>query len=1133
MDDDGRSLLDWLSDEDYRLRAALEPVNLVAELNLSADEVRTAQSKYGVAARAMLGRGHRYDDVIKKYPALTLAILVGHAALAYEQGAYWDEFWAELGLGRDNYFENAMRRQLVPLLDKFRLARFTKLERQNQYVMILAMHAGIPAHCLRDLLQMIDSHLVQGREATGVALLEWLDEPGKQYRTNALDVPVRNFLRYGGEFAVDILDRIIEVVDAAVVDPGLLDSGLDTATTGLPTVLVDELVHQLRNHPVEWKGRRATGGSVQRRPALAYSVDDDQLVVSVPYPRSSPELPWRVSFDGAVREVHAERSWGVADGNHAPTLVPVPTPVREILLWHDASDSSFSLQVVGTTDPMLTFGADGAWIPRRDGLKEAVWVIHPSDSELYDPECDRVVDAYMDSGVPAGWIGWRSVYVDLADVQALQLRRHGKPIGTTHAVRKDAVPTFHLSDPVSGCRTPEGRPVYAERPWVMLPPSATRATTKWRVRTRLFGQTEWICDDEWDAEEEQTCVDPFDDAEPGLLGLFEIVVTGPLGADVRTVVFVAEGLDADFDSELRIPAPGGLTPCTAALGSSTSLQVSSDLIEFAVDEPERLITLSSGADSADVVVRPQHITMRSGNRGEPATWRTTAETCAPGDLAQDRYVAVRLPQGMDAYFTFVDGAGETIHVEQARRKPGGVFETATARFADSARRAEIGKVVANVVGQVGSREVAVLAVRPPQVCSGVRLENGSLVFNGLIDSADLAVHVWCTTAPWLPARSLPLDSDTLELPADLVNAGELRCQVFVDDPWVLVEPPQRPDDTAFRVAQPGWVVSDDTARTKLSQFLAGEGPAPEAAGAMPEVWSALTMIGLDSSDTAASRTRSALIRMLSQEPRRALEGLGNSTIALRDKMGMLVGSELVNRSFATTFTLNELHADPWFGCMVEISDLPSLHRRRDEVREERAETLAYLRDKGGDLLIDTLATGKAAPLGEGCFDRNVFRLDAMPPSQVEELLVGLRLVPGALLDADTRVAGNVEAFHQRAAWMRAGWSDGFAAQTSFALTPIKRACPDAYEVISARNDALHGVPTAQHPWMLMSVQSLTLAVLARLEAHGRITGQYLNSGMLSAWAVMAQLCPRLVATDLLIAEALIVHFCRGDLTREY
>ena len=143
----GGSLQDWLSDEDHRFRAALEPVNLAVELNLSADEVRTAQSRYGVMAQALLARGYKYDDIIKRYPALTLAILVGHAALAYDHGAYWEGFWRELGVLRDPTFESALRKRLVPLLTKFRLARFPVLEQQNQYVMILAMHAGIPVYC--------------------------------------------------------------------------------------------------------------------------------------------------------------------------------------------------------------------------------------------------------------------------------------------------------------------------------------------------------------------------------------------------------------------------------------------------------------------------------------------------------------------------------------------------------------------------------------------------------------------------------------------------------------------------------------------------------------------------------------------------------------------------------------------------------------------------------------------------------------------------------------------------------------------------------------------------------------------------------------------------------------------------
>jgi len=80
-----------------------------------------------------------------------------------------------------------------------------------------------------------------------------------------------------------------------------------------------------------------------------------------------------------------------------------------------------------------------------------------------------------------------------------------------------------------------------------------------------------------------------------------------------------------------------------------------------------------------------------------------------------------------------------------------------------------------------------------------------------------------------------------------------------------------------------------------------------------------------------------------------------------------------------------------------------------------------------------------------------------------------------------------------------------------------------------RSDRVRGMDVVEHPWMLMAVQSLTLAFLARLEAHGRISGQYLNSGLLAEWARLAQLCPTMVANDLLIAEALMLYDRRGDL----
>lgn len=1124
-----QSLRDILSDEEYRLRAALEPVNLAVEMNLTAEEIRLTQGYYGAGADALRQRGLRYGEIIKRYPALTIAVLTGHAALAYDQGAYWEGFWRELGLSRDPNFEIALRQHLVPLLSKFHLARFPDLETQNQYVMILAMHAGIPTHCLRDLLEMIDNHLIRGREPTGTALLEWLEEPGKQYRGNSLDVPVRNFLRYGGEFAVDVVDRIIDVVDSAVTDSRFLESDLCTETTGLPTILLDGLVGELRSRPPGWKGRRATSKSVQRRPELSYSADDDQIFVGVPFPHLSPETPWRISFDGAVQEVHSERGWGVTDGNHPLTLIPVPEPVREILLWHEPSEASFTLGVVQPSDPLLIFASDGSWIPRRDALKNGVWVIHPSNTDLFDPQADGAISVGHESGSPAGWRGWNSSYIDLEQVVALQLQRNGTPIGAVHSVRQDA-PKFEFGEALLGCRTPAGRAVHSGRPLVILPPTTSQQPTEWRVRVRRVGASDWMSDDRWLSEENEAEVDPFDGADDGLLGLFEIVVSGPIGSDERAVVFLAEGLSVEFDTELRTPSPGGLISCSAVIRSSTCLRTAQEVVTFHSGQIENTIDLRNGDDAEQVVVHPPHVQMRFGVVGRHAPWRTTADGCPPDELAEDHFIAVRLPARLSVDFVLVDGTGRDHQVEKPRSKPGCVYEMSTAKFFDSANNAGIGSIVARITGETRIVDVPVLTIRPRQLCTGIIAVDKTLVFDGLAQADNLAVHVWRAAAPWLAPFTLPLGGESLIAPPALVDCGDLYCQVFVDDPWVSIDAPPRPDSSAIRVKQPGWVRDKSFATTHLSRFLAGQGPAPESAVSAPEVWAALVWLEAEPFDAGSIATRSALIKMLAQQPRQALECLGSSTVPIREKVALMIESELVYRNFSADFTLNELHADPWFGCMVEISDLPALALKKQEAASEREETLSYLRDKGGGVLVDVLAKGNEARPYEGCFDKNVFLMSAMNANQVEEILADLRLVPGALLDVDTRVTATVEAFRCRDEWIQTGRSESIAARVSFGMTAIKRVCRDAYDVISARNDALSGVPVSENPWMFLSVQSLTFAVLARLEAYGVLDGQYLTGSVLDGWQKMAQLCPRLVATDILMAEALVVHSINGDLT---
>ena len=130
------------------------------------------------------------------------------------------------------------------------------------------------------------------------------------------------------------------------------------------------------------------------------------------------------------------------------------------------------------------------------------------------------------------------------------------------------------------------------------------------------------------------------------------------------------------------------------------------------------------------------------------------------------------------------------------------------------------------------------------------------------------------------------------------------------------------------MGQLGWREDGTSAQVKLSRYLADVRSAPIEVGAIPEVWSALAKLYFDGN----SERFAGLLALLADEPRKAFDCLGDSTIPVGDKMAMLIRSELVNRNYSSSETWNELHAHPWFGCMVELADLPSLYHRRNEVR---------------------------------------------------------------------------------------------------------------------------------------------------------------------------------------------------------
>ena len=1127
----------WLSDQEFEITRRLEKASLVVEINLDEDEIRRAQDMYGRQAAEMLRVGKAAEDVIAKYPALTLAILVGQAALGYEQHRYWDEFFARLDLPREQAFEQALRKSLDRLLTRFTLRKFPELK--NDYVQLMALHAGFPVYCMRDIIDLLEERMVAGTEATGAAIIEWLREPGKKHRMNSLDVPVRNFILYGDQLAVDILNRIIEFVQFTVDNEGWAASEIDleTSTTGLPTLLLDKLIELLRDRPFGSGPRPVTPRTRRRRkPTIAFLPLDRQIVVEVPYPDVEPDVPWRVSLDGVSREALAERGWGVrADEEHPPTQVPVTGPVREILLQHVPSEESAQLSVIDKDDPLLIFDLDGRWIPRHTVLpRQCVLAVYPSDAQVVDTATGHTLMPTFTPDVPVGWTGWSVAELDLSTCRSIVLTRRGsRAPGGVRTVRDATTPTFEHGEAVDGLQTLNGLTVYGSRPEITLPANPGKQEMIWRIRVKRPDSSGWVVDTEVQGTDEEVVVDPLEPIEDAVLGLFEIHVSGPIGSDLRQQAFLAEGISIEYTRPFRFPVAGGLAPVVATVSSEWDLAVPHPRVKFAPGDRDKLVTITQRERAYRLRVTPPYVQMRVDPVGAAAAWRTAAAVLTPAELDEDRNLALHAPKSEAAVLQLetVDGAlikdvtPDTPHYDY--------FQAPSRVFVDAARTAGQCRIVALVDDEHGRTTKIVLAhIRPAALCTGMTVDDGVLVLENPAEEEDLAVYLWARTAPWLPVQTVQVTEGRAKLPEAYVDAGSLLAHVFVDDPWVTVTPPSWPGNNALEVDQPGWMHDLSRERDNLSRFLAGEGPAPADAVSMPEVWAALALLPQDSEDVHTQQLRSALGRILSENPRAALEALGSSTIPLPEAMALLIRTGLVYRNFAADFTMNDLHPNPWVGCMIEISDLPSLYDRRDYVAAERAETLDYLEDKGGKTLIEVLMRGKSAKLYGGVFDKDTILLDGMPASQVESIFEHARLVPGAVLDEDTRVSAVIDAFHNRRTWIEQGWSQSFGSATVRTLEVINRTRGQIYREVAARNEKLEGVSTGKHSWMLLSLQSLTFAVLARMKAHDMLRHPPVTSDFEEAWAVMARLCPGLVMTDLLIAEALVTHACYGNLIGE-
>ena len=395
--------------------------------------------------------------------------------------------------------------------------------------------ADIPAFDLGRFFRLLLSRrrLDPGMDAE--SFLAWATAPGRRLRLAELDVSSRQVLSGGGDQALDLVDRCLDLLDR------LTERDPDLPAVRLPARFADAARQET--------GARSRARLAARRTEPASPCPRIALVANNPNAPNDPDGPgvqvilppivaapdgvatWRVTADGVPVTIRSR-------AGSPQTAHPLTRPVRAVHVSRAGQDHVTELDVVSPSDPILFFSSDGRRLPARLPLPpDRLWILRPADRELIVAGELRTI-----TEVPSGWEGWHLELASVEEVSSLLL-----PGGPAHAVQRYPRPRLLLAEPLPGVTTPHGAPVYPEPPQLWLPDAV-----RWHVGIRPAAGGPSLVSREI---HQPGPADIWDGVPRPILGAFDITARGSLGRSMRRTIFVAE--DAALDL-----APSDLPPPT-------------------------------------------------------------------------------------------------------------------------------------------------------------------------------------------------------------------------------------------------------------------------------------------------------------------------------------------------------------------------------------------------------------------------------------------------------------------------------------------------------------------------------------------------------------------------------------------
>ena len=526
------------------VRDELGRVSLVGELELEPDSPLYGMA-LSVVRRSLGGRGvNRFNLLSTRCPAALSVVLVADGIFGYEGGEYWPNISLDV---TDQNEPARLGQQFEKSLDLLGLERFESARRSEgalRYLMPILLHGKFPRYCALDLWRLLVDELRRGTGSADELLSSWVRHPSVLVH---VDKPVQRFLRYGGELAEDLLQRMVDLIElvgdlgrTAAIEMG---GPLLAEEVGINTYLVDAFFELGVETASVRKGERVPRPRVMIDP---YSGDGPSVFLPPVGQRS--EGRWTIQGRHTQRQPtsrHVRREVPLRRSNEWRVILEVDGLVR-VRVFPGHSDQNVYFFSSETGDLV------------RDQHRirgDQILALAPHDTKFLTEGGDSEVPP-LEELPPLGgdWSLFQLKRLDLHGLRYLTIQTFDPMSGPNEArvsVASAGTRPRVVTETVADVVEIGGRPVYGIPPVVALG-CAESERHAWRLRLSTDN-----LDDERRTLDQMTWrngqIDLAELLPSGRLIAAELVVRGPLGSDLRTQFVVIPGLVFDRPEKLLLP----------------------------------------------------------------------------------------------------------------------------------------------------------------------------------------------------------------------------------------------------------------------------------------------------------------------------------------------------------------------------------------------------------------------------------------------------------------------------------------------------------------------------------------------------------------------------------------------------